>query len=139
MTNKPVRIFLAEDNDGDVFLVRLALEKRGLTHDLVVANNGEAALSLLEQAEHGLTGAPELILLDLNLPKVNGNLVLSRIRQSPAFSGTPVIILTSSDSPKDRESALSLGADLYFRKPTDLRAFMQLGDVIQETLHHTSP
>ncbi len=131
-----VRIFLAEDNDGDVFLVRLALERRGLAHDLVVARNGEAALALLDEVVHGPSSeVPELILLDLNLPKVNGSQILSYLRQIPAFLDIPVIVLTSSDSPKDRDAALSLGANLYFRKPTDLRAFMQLGQVIDETLH----
>lgn len=60
--------------------------------------------------------------------------MLSHIRKAHAFSGTPVIVMTSSDSPKDRESALALGANLYFRKPTDLQSFMHLGEVVQRIL-----
>ena len=75
---------------------------------------------------------PELILLDLNLPRVDGAQVLSHIRQTQAYKATPVIILTSSDSPRDRETALRLGASLYFRKPTDLTSFMMLGAVIRD-------
>jgi CheY-like chemotaxis protein len=134
--NAPViRILLAEDNDGDIFLVRRALEKRGVPHQLTVARNGEEALELLERAENGpASEAPSLILLDLNLPKIDGAQVLSRIRKTSAFSATPVIVLTSSDSPKDRESALALGATVYFRKPTDLQSFMNLGEVVEKVL-----
>jgi CheY-like chemotaxis protein len=139
-TNAPaILILLAEDNDGDIFLVRRALEKRGVPHQLTVARNGEEALDLLERAENGPSSeAPKLILLDLNLPKIDGTQVLSRIRKTSAFSATPVIILTSSDSPKDRESALALGANVYFRKPTDLQSFMHLGVVVETVLKDRS-
>lgn len=130
-----VRIFLAEDNEGDVFLVRWALRRQGLKCQLQVARNGEEAMDLLEKAEHGPhEDAPELILLDLNLPRVEGAQVLSRIRSSEAFAKTPVIVLTSSDSPADRKAALALGANAYFRKPTELSSFMQLGQAIEEAI-----
>jgi chemotaxis family two-component system response regulator Rcp1 len=140
LTNAPaILILLAEDNDGDIFLVRRALEKRGVPHQLTVARNGEEALELLERAENGPSSeAPKLILLDLNLPKIDGTQVLSRLRKTSAFSGTPVIVLTSSDSPKDRESALALGANVYFRKPTDLQSFMHLGVVVETVLKDRS-
>jgi chemotaxis family two-component system response regulator Rcp1 len=124
---------LAEDNDGDVFLVRRALEKRGLAHELTVAHNGEDALVWL----HGHVEkeiVPELILLDLNLPRIDGGQLLSHIRKSDSFARTPVIVLTSSDSPMDRQMAMELGANLYFRKPTDLASFMDLGRIIEETI-----
>jgi len=130
------RILLAEDNDGDVFLVRRALEKRGLPYELVLAHNGEEALVWLDDhaGEKSVNGRPDLIPLDLNLPRVDGGQLLSHIRNSDSFSGTPVIVLTSSDSPKDRQMALDLGANLYFRKPTELASFMDLGRVSEETL-----
>jgi chemotaxis family two-component system response regulator Rcp1 len=132
---KIVHILLAEENDGDVFLVRRALEKQVLPHELVVARNGEEALKMLDRAPGASeSAAPDLILLDLNLPKVDGTQVLSRIRKSNALLRTPVIILTSSDSPRDRESALELGATLYFGKPTDLQSFMHLGEVVEKVL-----
>ena len=133
------RILLAEDNDGDVFLVRRALEKRGLLHELVLAHNGEEALSWLDHHCGDTNGEarPDLILLDLNLPRVDGGQLLSHIRKTDSFSRTPVIVLTSSDSPKDRQMALELGANLYFRKPTDLASFMDLGRIIEETLQNS--
>jgi CheY-like chemotaxis protein len=135
MTSPEVHILLAEDNDGDVFLVRRALEKQGLICQLDVVHNGEEALRLLEAAEDGPTAdAPELILLDLNLPRIDGSEILARLRKTRTFSRTPVIILTSSDSPRDRDLAMSLGANSYFRKPMDLRSFMQLGQVIENVL-----
>jgi CheY-like chemotaxis protein len=130
------RIFLAEDNDGDVFLVRRALEKKGLPHELIVLHNGEEALQWLDDHSAGKnTGSsPDLILLDLNLPRIDGGQLLSHIRKSDTFSCTPVIVLTSSNSPRDREMAMERGADLYFRKPTDLKSFMELGRIVEETL-----
>jgi chemotaxis family two-component system response regulator Rcp1 len=135
VSDSAVRILLAEDNEGDVYLVRRTLEQRGIPHKLIVARNGEEAMNLLRETENGPPGSmPELILLDLNLPRVDGAQILSHIRRTQAFGEIPVIVLTSSDSPKDRELALSLGANLYFRKPTDLTSFMRLGQVIQETV-----
>ena len=139
MTPSTVRILLAEDNDGDVFLVRRALEKQGLSCELAVARNGEEALRLIENAEGGPpVDAPQLILLDLNLPRVDGGEILAHLRKTQTFSQTPVIVLTSSDSPRDRDLAMSLGANAYFRKPTDLRSFMQLGQVIENALAQRS-
>jgi CheY-like chemotaxis protein len=138
VTEHKIRILLAEDNDGDVFLVRRALEKRGLSHELVVAHNGEDALAWMEARLHNKESEPDLILLDLNLPRIDGAQLLSYIRKSDSFSRTPVIVLTSSDSPKDRQMALELGADLYFRKPTDLASFMDLGRIVEETLKSTA-
>ena len=139
VTKDNSRILLAEDNDGDIFLVRRALEKRGLPHELVLAHNGEEALIWLDAhaGEEKRDTAPDLILLDLNLPRVDGGQVLTHIRKSDSFSRTPVIVLTSSDSPKDRKMALELGANLYFRKPTDLASFMDLGRIIEEPLAAT--
>jgi two-component system, chemotaxis family, response regulator Rcp1 len=130
-----MRILLVEDSEGDVFLVRRALDKQGLKHELIVARNGEEALHMLEQAEKGpIADTPEIVLLDLNLPKVHGSQILSHIRRTQAFDGMRVIILTSSDSPSDRELALALGANVYFRKPTDLQSFMELGQVVKQLL-----
>jgi two-component system, chemotaxis family, response regulator Rcp1 len=132
---KAVHILLAEDNDGDVFLVRRALEKQGLQHELTIARNGEEAIHILDTTgSDPESEVPDLIVLDLNLPKVDGTQVLARIRKTDSLRRTPVIVLTSSDSPKDRESVLELGANLYFRKPTDLQSFMHLGEVVERIL-----
>jgi CheY-like chemotaxis protein len=134
--NSPITILLAEDNPGDVFLVRRALEKHGLRDlDLVVVEDGQSAIRYIERvdADESLF-APALALLDLNLPRATGSRILMRIRQSRRCGAIPIIIVTSSDSPLDRDAAAQLGASGYFQKPGDLAGFMQLGQVVREAL-----
>jgi CheY-like chemotaxis protein len=131
----PITILLAEDNPGDVFLIRRALEKHGLQAKLHVAEDGQAALTYLDQVDGDPnTPAPDVAMLDLNLPRANGSRILARIRQSPRCQSIPTIIVTSSDSPLDRDSAAKLGATAYFQKPGDLTGFMQLGEVVRKAL-----
>jgi two-component system, chemotaxis family, response regulator Rcp1 len=131
----PFTILLAEDNPGDVFLVRRALEKHDIECKVIVVEDGQAALHFMEQADaDDQVVCPDLVLLDLNLPRATGSRVLTRIRQSPRCVGIPIIIITSSDSPLDRESAARLGATGYFQKPGDLAGFMQLGRIVREAL-----
>jgi two-component system, chemotaxis family, response regulator Rcp1 len=129
--SSPIRILLAEDNPGDAFLVQQALSSRKLNYTLRTAADGELALKLLEDAEAGQSTF-DLLLLDLNLPKVPGERILERVRQSEHLKPLPVIVVTSSDSPKDRARVAALGANRYFRKPSDLRAFLTLGGVVEE-------
>jgi len=130
MSKTPMQIILAEDNDGDIFLVKRALKQSAVPFEMRVAHNGEDALLLMDDlsAQH-----PDVIVLDLNLPRLSGAHVLSQIRANPKFNHTPVIILTSSDSARDRIHALELGADRYFCKPSELNRFMDLGRLIEET------
>ena len=130
MNSRPMQIVLVEDNDGDVFLVRRALNRNAVHYELRLARNGEEALQIV--AENGEGQRPDIFILDLNLPRFSGGEVLTRIRSNSAFDATPVMILTSSDSVRDRVRALELGADSYFCKPTDLTAFMGLGRIIEE-------
>ena len=135
ITHAPITILLVEDNPGDVFLVRRALQKNGLQADLVVAEDGQAGLLLMDRvdADDSFT-CPDLALLDLNLPRATGSRVLARIRQSRRCGSIPIIIVTSSDSALDRELAAKLGATSYFQKPGDLAGFMQLGSVVRDAL-----
>jgi CheY-like chemotaxis protein len=131
----PITILLAEDNPGDVFLIRRALEKHGLEVRLEIVEEGQAALRHFDQVDSDLSfTAPNLALLDLNLPRANGSRILARIRQSPRCKSIPIIIVTSSDSPLDRDAAAKLGATAYFQKPGDLSGFMQLGQVVRDAL-----
>jgi CheY-like chemotaxis protein len=131
----PITILLAEDNPGDVFLVRRAMEKNGLDVQLVVVEDGQSALRYIDAVDADPSVlAPSLALLDLNLPRANGNRILTRIRLSPRFKSIPIIIVTSSDSPMDRDAAAKLGATGYFQKPGDLAGFMQLGQVVRNAL-----
>jgi CheY-like chemotaxis protein len=133
--SSPITILLAEDNPGDVFLVRRALEKHGLSVELVIVEDGQAALRYVERVDtDDSVFSPDLALLDLNLPRATGNRILKRIRQSQRCSGIPIIIITSSDSPLDRDAAAKLGATGYFQKPGDLAGFMQLGQIVRDAL-----
>src|ERR1700733_9024412 len=127
------KIFLAEDNPGDVFLVRRALDFYRIEYDLSLAKNGEEAIALVRKAEDG-EFVIDLMLVDLNLPRYDGGQVVAAARSGKMLGKTPIIILTSSDSPHDRWRLSELGANLYFRKPADLNSFMQVGKLVQEVI-----
>jgi chemotaxis family two-component system response regulator Rcp1 len=114
-----------------VFLVETALRLENLDAELTVAADGEKMLQLLEEMEAGKTPRPDIVLLDLNLPRYSGAELLERLRQSPQCGQTPVIIMTSSDAPCDRDVALRLRANGYFRKPSDYAEFMRLGGLVR--------
>jgi CheY-like chemotaxis protein len=129
---KVLRIFLAEDNAGDIELVREALREHHIEHELTLARDGMAAKAYIERLGT-VSGAPipDILLLDLNLPKAEGHELFSMFRANPCCTQTPVIVVTSSNAPKDRERAEALGAAHYFRKPCDLEQFLELGSVIR--------
>lgn len=131
-----LKILVVEDNSGDVFLVRRALLKQGIECELITIEDGEAAMRYLDtvEASQDVHDRPHLVLLDLNLPRCLGNQILERIRNSPCWRHAPVIILTSSDSPRERAEILRLGAAYYFSKPTDLAGFMALGQVVEDVV-----
>lgn len=132
----PLNILLAEDNRGDVFLVREALKEHQIEHALIVVPDGARALQYIEHlGDEENAPCPDLFLLDLNLPKVDGQQVLKHFRKHPICQRVPVIVVTSSDAPRDRESTAALGAARYFRKPADIDEFMRLGEVIKEVLN----
>ncbi len=125
---RPAEIFLAEDNPADVYLIRQALQERQLSHRLHVAEDGEKAALYLSGI--GTDGpCPDIVLLDLSLPKQDGQELLRLIRSNPSCSQKPVIVMSSSDSPKDHELTQRLGAT-FFRKPADLEEFWQIADLI---------
>ena len=128
------RILLAEDNKGDVQLVRLALAEHGVQHELHVAHDGEQATALLAGTDPSEEGCFDLVLLDLNLPRVDGPQILSLLRRHPCCGQTPVIVVSSSNAPTDRTRISELGIDHYFQKPSDLEEFMKLGEVVQQVL-----
>jgi two-component system, chemotaxis family, response regulator Rcp1 len=132
-------VVLTEDNQGDVFLVREALQLHGVRAHLTVHRDGEQMDQLINQIETGKAPCPDLFLLDLNLPKRNGEALLARMRQSPLCAHVPIIIVTSSDSPNDRETMARLGANGYFRKPSDFDEFMKLGGTVKNMLDRGLP
>jgi CheY-like chemotaxis protein len=132
------RILLVEDNAGDVYLLRKALEEAQVTFDLTVLEDGAQALAFV-RSEHPYADRPipDLTVLDLNLPKYEGTQVLAAYHQNPRFAGVPVIVMSSSTSPRDRAEAARLGIDGYFQKPADFDEFMKLGHILKEVLMRT--
>jgi CheY-like chemotaxis protein len=132
MERETATILLGEDNPADVYLIRQALEENGVKYTLEVASHGGEMVSALtsKRAE-----PPDLIVLDLNLPRYDGLEILKLIRDSSELRRIPVVILTSSDSPKDRQAASQFGADCYIRKPSKLDEFMAIGRTLQSLLN----
>ncbi len=124
-------LLLVEDNPADVFLVREALREEDLDCDLEVVDDGEQAIRFLERVDAGGQAPPDLLLLDLNVPRIGGEQVLERLRKSQPCAEIAVVVITSSDSPRDRQRAADLGAAEYFRKPANLDEFMALGKLVR--------
>lgn len=133
---KPAQILLVEDNPDDVEITRRAFRRGGVATDLHVVRDGQEALDFLfREGDYGGgndTPQPDLILLDLNLPRVNGLEVLERIRASDGLSVIPVIMLTVSEREEDVLDAYQLGSNAYITKPVELERFMHAIEVLEE-------
>lgn len=129
------QIVLAEDNPADVIMVRRALDQHAVHYDLHVLTDGEDLLSFVNglDADTKLP-CPDLLLLDLYLPKRDGNEVLTHLRASQRCGQIPVVVLTSSDATWDRENAAKNYATHYFQKPSSLDKFMLLGKVVKQVI-----
>ena len=124
---RDVFIFLVDDNPADVLLVREALTWHEVTTKIVVARDGDEAIRILDDIDTRLLTCPDLVVLDLNLPRKTGFEVLQRVRSSSRCRETPVAILSSSDAVSDRQKAAQFGATEYFQKPSNLNDFMLIG------------
>ena len=120
-------LVLVEDSMADVGLVREALEEYQIECDLIVISNGERAIRFIDDIGAGLEPAPKLMILDLNLPKRSGREVLAQLRSISGGAGIPAVILTSSDSQKDKDAVARLRPTKYICKPSRLDQFIQLG------------
>ncbi len=134
---RKIELLVIEDNDADVWLVEEALAVCKISASLHLIQDGANAIGYIEQTDVNPDSVcPELVLLDLNLPKKSGRDVLRCLRSSQKCKDIPVVIMTSSDSQKDRAELIELGATLYFRKPPDYKAFMQIGNAINQLLNN---
>lgn len=130
-------VLLADDNPSDVYLIREALREHSVDCELRVAGDGRDAMDIISGENAAVNvGALSLIILDLNLPRHDGIEILQRLRESPNVN-VPVVVLTSSDSPRDRLMATELGAARYLRKPSNLNEFLELGAIFKELLGQT--
>jgi len=132
--DREIEILLVEDNPADVRLLQEALAETKARYRLHVATNGEEAVDFVFQ-RNGFRGVPrpDLILLDFNLPRKNGAEVLEELKREPRFKKIPVVVLTSSRSEYDINSAYEHGANCYLRKPNTLD---QIYDLAHTLSHH---
>jgi DNA-binding response OmpR family regulator len=131
----PIQVLLIEDNRPDALLVRDGLRRRGLDFVLHEIADGEAAADYVERLRSGAdVPYPDVVIMDLNLPKGDGLEILQTFRDCPRLVHTPVIVMTSSESPADRTKVAEMGNTCYFKKPLDLDEFLRIGAVVQEVL-----
>ena len=130
---KPIEIFLVEDNPGDVRLTQEAFKEGKVRNNLSVVEDGLEALAFLRR-EGKYAGAPrpDLILLDLNLPRKDGRLVLADIKEDPKLRSIPVVILTTSKAEEDIVRTYNLHANCYITKPVDLDQFIRVVRCIED-------
>lgn len=124
---KQIRILLVEDSEDDIVMTQRALKKGKIINDLDVAHNGEEALRHLKDKDNHV---PDLVLLDLNMSRMNGFELLQEMKKDPDLVKIPVVVLTSSARDSDIEKAYSLGANSYVTKPVEpaefIKAIMEL-------------
>jgi CheY-like chemotaxis protein len=131
--SSPIEILLVEDNPGDVRLTREALRDGKVRNNLSVVDDGVKALSFLRrEGEYATAPRPDLILLDLNLPRKSGREVLTEIKGDPELKSIPVVILTTSGAEQDIVRAYELNANCYVTKPVDLDQFITVVKSIED-------
>jgi CheY-like chemotaxis protein len=119
-----IELLLVEDDPGDVLMTREALSEAKVLHHLHVVDNGESAMAFLgQQGEYADAPRPDLIFLDLNLPRLDGREVLGLIKADPALRTIPVVVLTTSNAEEDVLKSYDLHANAYVTKPVDFNAF----------------
>lgn len=121
MSNKVLNILLVEDDEVDVMNIRRAFKKGNITNPLYVAGNGIEALDMLRGG--AMPDARRLVLLDLNMPRMNGIEFLRALRADPELSPTPVVVLTTSDAERDKVEAYNLHVAGYLLKPVTFSSF----------------
>ncbi len=133
LPKKEIRILLVEDNPGDVRLTKEALKESKLINDLVVVGDGVEAMNYLKKGgSHAFTDLPDLILLDLNLPKKDGREVLAEIKADENLKKIPVVVLTISKSEEDILKSYNLHANCYITKPIDFGQFIKVVRSIED-------
>ena len=134
---RPIEILLAEDNPGDVDLTKEAFEEAKMANNLHVTEDGEATISFLKkEGEYENSPTPDIILLDLNLPKVSGHEILDFIKTDENLKKIPVVILTSSEAEEDVVKSYNLHANSFITKPVDLEKFLKVVKTVEDFWLH---
>lgn len=132
-TSTTIELLIVEDDPGDVLLTREALSGSRVPHNVRVVEDGEAAVAYLRQeGEHADAPRPDLVLLDLNLPRLDGREVLSRIKSDPGLRSIPIVVLTTSASLEDVRRSYDLHANAYVTKPVDLEDYTRIVRQVDE-------
>ena len=127
INGNPVKILLVEDNPGDIRLTKEALREGKVNNEMFIVTDGLEALAFLNQkGQYANAPRPDVILLDLNLPLMNGAEVLANIKADPRLKRIPVIVLTTSDDERDILNSYDLHANAYVTKPVDLEHFIEI-------------
>ena len=132
MTMEPIHILLVEDNEGDIMLIKEAFEEAKMIIMLSVVNDGKEAIDFLnKEGRYADVDLPDLLLLDINLPKKNGHEVLQNIKEDMKLKHIPVIMLTTSSSQKDVNSSYKSHANCFITKPVEMDEFMSVVATIE--------
>ena len=131
--NRKLHILLVEDSECDTMLIQRSFDKSKLDHTLHCVEDGERAIAFLKNyGEYKKVARPDLIILDLNLPRLDGREVLAQIKQDSNFKRIPVIILTTSNAEQDVMRSYDLHANCYIVKPFDVYDFLQIANLIEQ-------
>jgi CheY-like chemotaxis protein len=124
---QPIEVLLVEDDPGDVLLIREAFEFNKVHNNLHVVSDGEQALAYLRrEGEHAGVNRPDLVLLDLNLPRKDGREVLAEVKQDETLRTIPIVVLTTSEAEEDVLKSYQLHANAYVTKPVDFERFVSI-------------
>ncbi len=123
---KPLRILIVEDSPSEIRLAREALKEAGNPVELAIAQDGVEALDYLQSVVRGAAPRPDIVLLDLNLPRKNGREVLAEVKAAPNLKHIPIVVMTNSRADDDIRAAYSLNANCYIAKPADLDEYIEV-------------
>jgi two-component system response regulator len=133
ITLKPIDILIVEDNGGDLRLIREVLDESKISNQIYAVRDGEEALDFLfRRGKYSNVSLPDLIILDLNLPKIDGREVLAEIKVDPTLKKIPVVVMTMSQSDEDILKVYSLHANCFITKPIDLDQFIKVVKSIED-------
>lgn len=134
------KVFLVEDNKADVELFRLALKEECVECEMVLFQDGSEIVSYIQKSIPGTPGyAPDLLVLDLNLPKIDGLEILQLIRDSELFANVPIAVLSSSSSARERAKLAAFNICEFIVKPPDLDEYLQIGKIVRGLLDGRKP